>query len=76
LNRTFPPIAAVWAYLPEIRYAPAADLGLPMVGVTLVYRQGYFRQHLDSQGTQTESPASWTFEEILKPMELEGRLSP
>jgi starch phosphorylase len=39
--------------------------------VTLVYRQGYFRQHLDSQGNQTESPASWTPEEILKPMEPE-----
>ena len=47
----------------------AADLGLPVAGVTLVYRQGYFRQHLDSQGNQTESPASWTPEEILEPME-------
>ena len=57
----------------------AADLGLPVAGVTLVYRQGYFRQHLDSQGNQTESPASWTPEEILEPMEpqvtitIEGR---
>jgi glycogen phosphorylase len=57
----------------------AADLGLPMVGVTLVYRQGYFRQHLDAQGNQTESPASWTPEETLEPMEpqvaitIEGR---
>ena len=50
----------------------AADFGLPMVGVTLIYRQGYFRQHLDSQGNQTESPASWTPEEILKPMEPAG----
>jgi starch phosphorylase len=46
----------------------AADLGLPMAGVTLLYRQGYFRQHLNAQGNQTESPASWTPEEILKPM--------
>ncbi|MFZ5447973.1 MAG: alpha-glucan family phosphorylase [Thermodesulfobacteriota bacterium] len=57
----------------------AADLGLPMAGVTLVYRQGYFRQHLDSQGNQSESPDSWTPEAILKPMEpqvtitIEGR---
>ncbi|MHB9075317.1 MAG: alpha-glucan family phosphorylase [Desulfobaccales bacterium] len=49
----------------------AADFGLPMVGVTLVYRQGYFRQHLNSQGNQTESPASWIPEEILKPLEPE-----
>jgi glycogen phosphorylase len=31
----------------------AADLGVPMVGVTLLHRQGYFRQHLDASGNQT-----------------------
>ena len=57
----------------------AADLGLSIAGVTLVYRQGYFCQHLDSQGNQTESPAAWTPEAILEPMEprvtitIEGR---
>lgn len=25
----------------------AADLGIPMVGITLLYHKGYFRQHLD-----------------------------
>lgn len=39
-----------------------------MAGVTLVYRQGYFRQHLDAQGNQTESPAAWTPEDILEPV--------
>ncbi|MEX2230151.1 MAG: alpha-glucan family phosphorylase [Dehalococcoidia bacterium] len=38
----------------------AADLGMPMVGVTLAYRSGYFRQHLDAAGNQTESPAVWS----------------
>ena len=28
----------------------AADLGVPMVGVTLVHRKGYFRQTLDATG--------------------------
>lgn len=37
----------------------AADLDLPMVGVTLVSREGYFRQHLDDGGGQTESPETW-----------------
>ena len=32
----------------------AADLELPMVAVTLVHRKGYFRQHLDADGNQTE----------------------
>lgn len=30
----------------------ASDLGLPFVGVGLLYRRGYFRQHLDVDGTQ------------------------
>ncbi|HSO73099.1 MAG TPA: alpha-glucan family phosphorylase, partial [Thermodesulfobacteriota bacterium] len=47
----------------------AADLGLPMVGLTLVYRKGYFRQHLDEQGNQTESPVSWNPEKFFSPME-------
>jgi glycogen phosphorylase len=37
----------------------AADLGLSMVGISLVHRKGYFRQHLDARGNQTESPAPW-----------------
>ena len=46
----------------------AADLGLPMIGVTLLHRQGYFRQRLDPRGNQLESPALWNFEEVLEPM--------
>jgi len=37
----------------------AADLGLPLVGVTLLYRKGYFVQHLDQSGWQTESDVAW-----------------
>jgi starch phosphorylase len=37
----------------------AADLGLPLVGVTLVSREGYFRQELDARGRQTELPEPW-----------------
>jgi starch phosphorylase len=33
----------------------ASDLGLPVVGVTLLYREGYFRQVLDEAGRQRES---------------------
>ena len=31
----------------------AADMGLPMVAVTLLHRKGYFRQRLDDQGNQS-----------------------
>jgi starch phosphorylase len=33
----------------------AADIGLDLVGVTLLYREGYGRQHLDEDGNQTET---------------------
>ena len=33
----------------------ASDLGVPLVGVGLLYRQGYFRQHLNADGWQQES---------------------
>jgi starch phosphorylase len=37
----------------------AADLSLPFVAVTLVSRQGYFRQVLDAGGVQREEPSRW-----------------
>jgi len=46
----------------------AADLGLPMIGVTLLHRKGYFRQILDASGNQSERPVDWDYEEMLEPM--------
>jgi glycogen phosphorylase len=46
----------------------AADLGLPLVGVSLVHRQGYFRQHLEQDGTQRETPAPWLPQDHLDEM--------
>jgi starch phosphorylase len=37
----------------------AADLELPLVGVTLISHQGYFHQILDGEGHQSEVPESW-----------------
>ena len=47
----------------------AADLGAPLVAVTLLYRKGYFRQHLDPAGNQTEEAQQWDPERILKQVE-------
>ena len=33
----------------------AADANNPLIGVTLLYRKGYGRQHLDEDGIQTET---------------------
>lgn len=46
----------------------AADLGVPMVGVTLLYRKGYVHQRLDSFGNQIESYTEWSPEEVLEPL--------
>ena len=46
----------------------AAELDVPMVGMTLLYRKGYFTQHLDAEGNQTETPVNWDPEEYLEPL--------
>src|ERR1700743_981060 len=57
----------------------AADMGLPLAAVTLVHRQGYFRQILDANGVQSEEPQPWSPEARLPQEEprivvtIEGR---
>jgi starch phosphorylase len=57
----------------------AADLGIPMVAVTLLHREGYFRQTLSEAGEQQESPdrvdPDVAFEAVdaRTTIELEGR---
>jgi starch phosphorylase len=43
----------------------AADTGVNLVAVSLVHRRGYFEQHLDGQGQQTESDVVWSPETML-----------
>jgi starch phosphorylase len=46
----------------------AADLKVPMVAVTLLYRKGYFYQRLDVNGSQMEEPAEWVVSDFLEEM--------
>ena len=46
----------------------AADLKVPMIAVTLLYRKGYFYQRLDETGWQREEPVHWTIEDYLTEM--------
>jgi starch phosphorylase len=46
----------------------AADMRIPMVGVTLLYRQGYFHQRLNLDGTQNEEPERWVIGDFLEEM--------
>ncbi|NOY77804.1 MAG: glycosyltransferase family 1 protein [Calditrichaeota bacterium] len=49
----------------------ASELGLPLVGVGLLYQQGYFRQYLNADGWQQES---YPFNDFYNmPIELEQR---
>jgi len=43
-----------------------ADLGIPAAGITLLHRKGYFRQHLDKYGNQSESDSDWHPEQLLE----------
>jgi starch phosphorylase len=46
----------------------AADLGVPMVAVSLLHRKGYFRQCLDEHGVQHEDSADWSPGQFLEPV--------
>jgi glycogen phosphorylase len=57
----------------------AAELGLPMIAVTMLHRQGYFRQKLDANGWQMEEPDAWSVENFVQELpqratvQIEGR---
>ncbi|HET6513778.1 MAG TPA: alpha-glucan family phosphorylase [Thermodesulfovibrionales bacterium] len=57
----------------------AADLRLPMVGVTLISKKGYFRQVLDEKGRQREESEEWDISKFMEllperiTVEIEGR---
>lgn len=57
----------------------AADLKVPMVALTLLYRKGYFQQRLEADGWQREEPTTWAFQDLLQEepartqVQVEGR---
>ncbi len=57
-----------------------ADLKIPIVAVSLLYRRGYFEQHLDEWGTQHERPVQWDPSRLVRLLpptvrvSIEGRL--
>ncbi len=44
----------------------SADLRIPIVGVTLASRHGYFRQEIDDEGRQSERPFEWDPAKIME----------
>jgi starch phosphorylase len=52
----------------------AADAGLDMVGVTLLYRQGYLDQRLSPEGAQGEEPITFSPDSALEPLPQQARI--
>jgi starch phosphorylase len=42
----------------------ASDLGLPLAGIGLLYKKGYFRQTIDAEGLQHAEPLAHDFERL------------
>jgi len=53
----------------------AADLRLPMVAVSLLYRRGYFTQRLAEDGSQTEEPVEWRVGDFLQEEPVRANVS-
>src|ERR671918_2679348 len=54
LDETLPIYSGGLGVLAGDHLKAASDLGIPLVGVGLLYRDGYFRQRLDESGRQVE----------------------
>ena len=52
----------------------SADLGLPVIGVSLCYREGYFRQYFDQSGWQIEENDPWNISERLTSPQAEVKV--
>ena len=52
----------------------AADAGLPMCAVTLLYKEGYFKQRLDDEGNQTEVYPQFDPDPLLKKLPIKFTL--
>ena len=54
-------------------FKSASDLGLPMVGVGILYQKGYFRQYLNADGWQQESYPLNDFHNMPLELQLDNR---
>ena len=61
LHETLPVYSGGLGVLAGDHLKAASDLGIPLVGVGLMYRQGYFEQQLTEDGWQLENYPSYDF---------------
>ena len=55
ISRSLPTYSGGLGVLAGDHIKSAADLGLNMCGITLLYKEGYFKQRIDEEGIQTEN---------------------
>ncbi len=79
LDRGIPTYSGGLGVLAGDMLRACADLSVPIVGVSMVWRKGYFDQFLDENGRQDERPAVFDPGKQLRPLlarvqvEIEGR---
>src|SRR5581483_11919613 len=79
LEPDVPTYSGGWGIIAGETLRSAADLGAPVVAVTLCYRKGYLRQIVDPAGNQFEQPQEWDPQQHLGAVgpravvEIEGR---
>ncbi|MFW6449731.1 MAG: alpha-glucan family phosphorylase [Nanoarchaeota archaeon] len=66
LNEDMPTYSGGLGVLAGDNLRSCVDLELPVVGVTLLYRKGFFKQVLDKDGNQIEKEVSWNPTEFLE----------
>jgi len=59
INQAMPTYSGGLGVLSGDTLRSAADLGVPLVAFTLAHRKGYFQQHLDGRGIQSEDVQPW-----------------
>lgn len=74
LDSTIPTYSGGLGVLAGDTLRSAADLCTPIVAISLLYRNGYFRQHLDESGYQTESAFTWDPAQYLKPIDVSTQI--
>ncbi len=79
LNRDIPTYSGGLGVLAGDMLRTCADLHLPVVGVSMLWRKGYFEQVLDPDGRQRELPVNFKPGPLLRPLaphvevSIEGR---
>ena len=80
LDRGIPTYSGGLGVLAGDMLRACADLNVPVVGISMLWRKGYFDQVLDEHGGQHERPVEFVPEKQLRPLpaqvqvEIEGRI--